>query len=152
MVPMPDAPGSRAGGGLLLAQPVKGLDFSAAGEAAGRVKKTLQQIGVQPSVVRRVAIVTYEVEMNIVIHARQGTLRTAIAPGRVEVVAEDEGPGIADIEQAMEEGFSTAPDQIREMGFGAGMGLPNIRRCSDELSIVSTIGRGVRMRSVISGW
>ncbi|MHB8926801.1 MAG: ATP-binding protein [Bacillota bacterium] len=135
-----------------MAQRVKGLDFSAAGEAAGRVKKTLQQIGVQPSVVRRVAIVTYEVEMNIVIHARRGTLRTAIAPGRVEVVAEDEGPGIADIEQAMEEGFSTAPDQIREMGFGGGMGLPNIRRCSDELSIVSTIGRGVRMRSVISGW
>jgi len=149
---MVDQSDGRPGSGLILSQPVRGLDFSAAGEAAGRVKKTLQQIGVPPAVIRRVAIVAYETEMNIVIHARQGTLRVAIVPGRVEVIAEDEGPGIADIEQAMEEGFSTAPDQIREMGFGAGMGLPNIRRCSDELSIVSAIGRGTRVRSVISGW
>lgn len=149
---MSDALFPGGGNGLVLAHSVKGLDFSAAGEAAGRVKKALQQIGVDPAITRRVAIVIYEAEMNVVIHARLGSVQTNIVPGRVEVVAADEGPGIPDINLAMQEGYSTAPDQVREMGFGAGMGLPNMRRCSDEFSIVSSLGRGLRVRSVISGW
>jgi anti-sigma regulatory factor (Ser/Thr protein kinase) len=131
---------------------VRGLDFSSAGEAAGRIKRALQQIGVPSAVIRRAAIVAYEAEMNIVIHARQGTLRASISPGRIELIAEDEGPGIADIEQAMQEGFSTAPDHIREMGFGAGMGLSNIKRCSSQMTIVSDVGRGTKVTAILTGW
>jgi anti-sigma regulatory factor (Ser/Thr protein kinase) len=93
----------------------------AAGEAAAKVKKTLQQIGMDPDTVRRAAIVAYEAEMNIVIHAHQGVLTALISPECIEIIAEDEGSGIADVDLAMREGFSTAPDEIRELGFGAGM-------------------------------
>lgn len=137
---------------LELSFQVRGLDFSAAGEAAARIKKALQQIGVPSGVIRRAAIVAYESEMNVVIHARQGSLRASITPGSITIIAEDEGPGIADIEQAMQAGFSTAPDNIREMGFGAGMGLPNIKRCSTQLTVISEVGRGTKVTSIISGW
>lgn len=121
---------------------VRGRDFSSAGEAASRLKQALRKVGMDPEVTRRAAIATYEAEMNIVIHAYRGTITASISPGEVLVVADDEGPGIPDIELAMQEGYSTAPEEIREMGFGAGMGLPNIKRCCDDLEIRSEVGKG----------
>jgi len=97
--------------------------------------------------VRRVTVAAFEAEMNIVIHAHRGQLRISISPEKIVVVAEDEGPGIPNIELAMQEGYSTAPPRIREMGFGAGMGLPNIKRCADVLEIRSEVGRGTYLRA-----
>lgn len=128
---------------------VKGGDFLAAGSAAARIKNVLRQLGLSPEVVRRASIVAYEAEMNIVIHAYSGTLKATIEPGRVVLVAEDEGPGIEDIELAMQEGYSTAPERIREMGFGAGMGLPNMKKFSDRLTIDSTVGKGTTVEAII---
>ena len=129
--------------------PLKGGDFEIAGEASSKIKRVLQQIGVRSDVIRRIAISSYEAEMNVIIHAYNGVLRASIFPDRTELVIEDDGPGIADIDLAMQEGYSTAPDHIREMGFGAGMGLPNIARCSDEFAISSVVGEGTRIRLVI---
>ncbi|MEN2983410.1 MAG: CBS domain-containing protein [Dictyoglomaceae bacterium] len=134
---------------LILEYPVLGGDFSSAGMASSTVKKALQQLGVDPSIIRRVAIITYEAEMNIVIHAYRGVLKVFLTPEVIEIIAEDEGPGIPDIELAMQPGYSTAPDNIREMGFGAGMGLPNIKNCSDELRIESIVGKGTKVISKI---
>lgn len=128
---------------------VKGMDFNRAGEAAAKIKKSLQLVGMEVETVKKAVIVAYEAELNIVIHARQGTLSLAVYPDRVEISAEDEGPGIPDISLAMQEGYSTAPDHIREMGFGAGMGLPNINRCSDKLEIESEVNRGTRLKATI---
>jgi len=134
---------------VTLEYPVKGMDFLAAGEASSNIKHTLQLIGFSPEIIRRAAIAAYEAEMNIVIHANEGVLRTVIKPDKIELVAEDTGPGIPDIDLAMKEGYSTAPDHIREMGFGAGMGLPNIKNCADEFIIDSTPGKGTKLRVVI---
>lgn len=120
-----------------------------AGEASSKIKRVLQQIGVRSDVVRRIAISSYEAEMNVIIHAYRGVLRAAIFPDRTELTIDDEGPGIADIDMAMQEGYSTAPDHIREMGFGAGMGLPNMLRCSDEFAIDSVAGEGTKIKIVI---
>lgn len=128
--------------------PVEGGDFAAAGDASSRVKKILQQIGADPEVVRRVAIACYEAEMNVVIHALRGVVALDADTRRVQVVVADEGPGIEDIDQAMLPGFSTASDAIREMGFGAGMGLPNMKTCSSEFEITSTKGVGTTVRMV----
>ncbi len=117
-------------------------DFSRAGEASSSIKKILMQVGSEPSLTRRVAIATYEAEMNIVIHSDGGTISVMIDPKCVMVLAKDNGPGIENIELAMKEGYSTATDRIREMGFGAGMGLSNMKKCSDEFSIESKIGEG----------
>lgn len=136
-------------GSLRLNCPIAGQDFMAAGEAAARIKKTLQQVGIDPDTIRRTTIVVYEAEMNIVIHAHQGSLTALISPERIDIIATDEGPGIIDIDLAMQEGFSTAPDEIRELGFGAGMGLPNIKRNSDKLDIHSTVGVGTVLRATI---
>jgi len=129
--------------------PIKGMDFVTAGEASSNIKHTLQLIGFPPAIIRRVAIAAYEAEMNIVIHGQQGTLTTMINPEKIVLLAQDSGPGIPDIDLAMQEGFSTAPDHIREMGFGAGMGLPNIRNCADEFSLDSEVGKGTTLRVVI---
>lgn len=134
---------------LVLEYPVMGGDFALAGMASSNVKKALQQIGITPDILRRVAVVTYEAEMNIVIHAYRGVLRVRVSPDYIEIIAEDEGPGIPDIDLAMQPGYSTAPDNIREMGFGAGMGLPNIKNSSDELHIESIVGRGTKVYSKI---
>ncbi|MCL6638134.1 MAG: ATP-binding protein [Firmicutes bacterium] len=128
---------------------VTGMDFTTAGEAAAKIKTTLQQIGIAPGIIRRTVVVAYEAELNIVIHAYKGTLKSFIAPDSIEMVAEDEGPGILDIALAMQEGYSTAPEHIRQMGFGAGMGLPNIQKCADELDIRSEVGKGTRLKAVI---
>jgi len=124
-------------------------DFVRAGHASSRLKTTLSRLGVNPRIVRRVAIAAYEAEMNIVIYTDGGELIAEVDPQRVHLLAIDRGPGIPDIEKAMEPGFSTAPDWVREMGFGAGMGLPNIKNCADEMHLESTLGVGTRLEVVI---
>lgn len=121
-------------------------DFAKAGDASSRVKRILQQIGAGPEIVRRVAVACYEAEMNVVIHAHGGIVTLDADLQAITVTVEDEGPGIEDIDQAMTPGFSTAPDSVREMGFGAGMGLPNMKSCSSELHIESERGVGTKVR------
>ncbi len=124
---------------------VSGDDFTRAGEASGKIKNTLKELGFNPETVRNVAIAMYEAEINLVIHAGGGEIDVEISPEAVTAVFKDEGPGIADVEKAMQEGFSTAPDNVRNLGFGAGMGLPNIKRYSDEMDLQSTVGVGTVM-------
>ena len=124
---------------------VPGDDFTQAGAASSAVKVKLKQLGFDPGVVRRVAIAMYEGEINMVIHAGGGEADVDIQPDRVVIVLTDHGPGIPDVEQAMQEGWSTAPDQVRSLGFGAGMGLPNIKKYTDQLDIETEIGKGTRM-------
>lgn len=128
---------------------VKGGDFEHAGEASSRLKKTLTRLGLAPRVVRRVAIASYEAEMNIVIYAEEGEIVAEVSPDRIRILATDRGPGIPDIEKAMEPGFSTAPEWVRELGFGAGMGLPNIQNCADEMKLESEVGMGTRLEVFI---
>jgi serine/threonine-protein kinase RsbT len=135
---------------MRLTYDVVGNDFNSAGKAAEQAKRVLKQIGVDPSVIRKVSIAAYEAEMNIVIHAYKGKLLFSITPAYVELIAEDQGPGISDIQRALEEGYSTAPDRIRELGFGAGMGLPNMKRFTDIFEIDSVIGKGTKVRMVIN--
>jgi len=130
--------------------PVKGGNFSEAGEAASKIKGVLKQIGVPYEVIRRVAIASYEAEMNIVAHAIDGNIYADIDPEEISVTARDRGPGIPDIEQAMVEGFSTASAKIREMGFGAGMGLPNIKKAVDWMNIESKTGESTTLQFKIS--
>ena len=112
---------------------VPGDDFTRAGEASGLTKKRLKVLGYNPDAIRKVAIAMYEAEINMVIHADGGFCDVDIYPDRVEVLLSDHGPGIPDVEKAMQEGFSTAPDNVRNLGFGAGMGLPNMKRYTDEM-------------------
>ena len=128
---------------------VQGGDFIHAGEVSSRIKAILKDIGMSHDIIRRVAIATYEAEMNVVCYARQAAFHLAITPDRLMVIADDEGQGIPDIEQAMQEGFSTSTREIKEMGFGAGMGLPNIKRNTDELLISSVVNEGTRVAMVI---
>lgn len=133
---------------IVLKYNVPGDDFTRAGEASGLVKSQLKQMGVAPDVVRRVAIAMYEGEINMVIHANGGTIEVYITPDYIEMVLKDKGPGIPDIEQAMTAGYSTAPDNVRNLGFGAGMGLPNMKKYSDEMNIKTeiSVGTTVTMR------
>ncbi|MBP6454797.1 Serine/threonine-protein kinase RsbT [bioreactor metagenome] len=124
---------------------VEGGDFTAAGNASSQIKKMLKQLNVDPRVVKRVVIALYEAEVNIVAHAYRGVITAEILPSGVRLKLADEGPGIPDIEQAMTPGFSTASAQVREMGFGAGMGLPNISENADEFRIESEVGKGTTL-------
>lgn len=124
-------------------------DFSLAGEASSNVKKILNQLGVDPQTVKRVAIAMYEAEINAVIHANGGVADVEIGKGKVIVRIIDEGPGIPDLELAMQEGYSTASDSIRELGFGAGMGLPNIKRYADKLDIKTDVGKGTSVEITV---
>lgn len=117
-------------------------DFTRAGEASSDVKSKLKQMGVSPDAVRKVAISMYEGEINMVIHANGGTIDVIISPEDVFIILKDVGPGIQDVELAMQAGWSTAPDNIRSLGFGAGMGLPNMKKYSDEMHIETVIGVG----------
>ncbi len=125
-------------------------DFACAGEASASTKKALKQLGVNPETIRRVAIAMYEGEINMVIHANGGTADVEITPSMVKIILDDNGPGIHDIEQAMQEGYSTATDSIRSLGFGAGMGLPNMKKYTDELKITSEVGTGTKVELVIN--
>jgi anti-sigma regulatory factor (Ser/Thr protein kinase) len=124
---------------------VLGRDFSNAGKVSTSIKETLKRLGVKPAVVRRAAIVSYEAEMNLVMYAARGTVSLSVSPEEIILSIEDEGPGIPNIALAMQEGYSTATSEMREMGFGAGMGLPNIKRNADEFDIQSEVGRGTRL-------
>jgi len=124
-------------------------DFTHAGEASSKVKAALKQLGYNPDAIRRVAIAMYEGEINMVIHANGGVAQVEIYPDRVEVLLDDVGPGIKDVAQAMQEGFSTAPDEVRALGFGAGMGLSNIQKYTDDMRIESQVGVGTNMYMTI---
>lgn len=121
---------------------VDGENFTSAGQASVQVKKNLRQLGLTPEIIRRVSIAMYEGEINMVIHAGGGMADVTVNEETIEIVLTDHGPGIKDIDQAMQEGFSTAPDSIRQLGFGAGMGLPNMKRYTDDMVIKSTVGVG----------
>lgn len=124
---------------------VDGEDFTSAGQASVQVKKSLRQLGILPEIIRKVSIAMYEGEINMVIHAGGGEADVLIFEDRIEIHLSDRGPGIADIDLAMQEGFSTAPDNIRTLGFGAGMGLPNMKRYTDSMQIDSALGEGTRI-------
>ena len=124
---------------------VPGDDFTRAGEASADLKARLKKLGIPADAVRKVAIALYEGEINLAIHAGGGEADVEILPDRVSMVLTDHGPGIPDVEQAMQEGWSTAPDNVRSLGFGAGMGLPNIKKYTDYMDIKTEIGKGTRM-------
>ncbi|MFH1012080.1 MAG: CBS domain-containing protein [bacterium] len=134
---------------LIFQYEVAGKDFSRAGRTSSGLKKTLRRLGIPPKIIRRVAIATYEAEMNIVVFTDGGEIIARVTPQEIRVEAVDSGPGIADINKAMEPGFSTAPDWVRNLGFGAGMGLTNIQQCADVMNLESTIGRGTRLEIAV---
>jgi anti-sigma regulatory factor (Ser/Thr protein kinase) len=128
---------------------IRGADFVNAGEAASGTKKALSRLGVSPAAVKRAAIAMYEAEINAVIHAGGGKAEVEIYPDHIVIQIIDHGPGIPDVDLAMQEGWSTAPDIAREMGFGAGMGLPNIKKNADEMSITTEISKGTTVTIVV---
>ena len=135
---------------LLLNFIIERGNFLTAGNVSSKIKKILQSIGLENSLIRKISIATYEAEMNLVIHSLGGNIKAYIDENKVTIEVEDTGPGIKDIDLAMTEGYSTATNEIREMGFGAGMGLPNIKRCSDEFQISSTMDVGTKIKMVFN--
>lgn len=129
---------------------VDGDNFLVAGEASTSLKRTLKQLGVDAALIRKISICMYEAEMNMVIHAYGGVIDVDISSDRVHIILKDKGPGIPDIDLAMKEGYSTATHKIRELGFGAGMGLPNMKRCSDCLDIQSEVGVGTTVAITVN--
>jgi anti-sigma regulatory factor (Ser/Thr protein kinase) len=129
---------------------VSGDDLAYTGKASTEVKKILARLGVPPENIRRTAIIMYEGETNLTIHAGGGVVDVDISPQRIEVVMEDHGPGIADLELAMSDGYSTAPEWVREQGFGAGMGLSNMKKNADGFDITTEVGVGTRIVMVIN--
>ncbi len=127
---------------LIFTYIIDGDDFTRAGEASSSVKNKLKMLGVPGEVIRKVAIAMYEGEINMVIHANGGTITVTISDNDITMVLSDSGPGIPDVDQAMQEGFSTAREEVRSLGFGAGMGLPNMKRFTDEMTIDTVIGEG----------
>ena len=124
---------------------IDGENFTSAGEASVRIKKLLREMGFSPDVIRRVSVAMYEGEINMVIHARGGVAEVIVSEEYIEIVLDDKGPGIIDIDKAMQAGYSTASDTVRSLGFGAGMGLPNMKKNSDSMEITSTVGVGTRI-------
>jgi anti-sigma regulatory factor (Ser/Thr protein kinase) len=129
--------------------PVKGGDFAKAGAVACRIKDLLKELGLDAPIVRRAAIASYEAEMNVIMYAWEGRVKLAVSPGEVRITVDDSGPGIPDVDLAMTEGYSTATPEMRELGFGAGMGLPNIRKNADAFRIESWAGRGTHLEITI---
>ena len=124
-------------------------DFTRAGEASSDVKGKLKQLGVSPEAIRKVAIAMYEGEINMVIHAKGGEITVEITPARIKMILADVGPGIPDVDQAMKAGYSTAPDEVRSLGFGAGMGLPNMKKYTDSMTIDTVIGVGTTITMTV---
>ena len=129
---------------------VDGDDFTSAGQASVQVKKNLRSLGISPEIIRKVSIAMYEGEINMVIPAGGGEADVLVFEDRIEIHLCDDGPGIANIDLAMQEGFSTAPDNIRSLGFGAGMGLPNMKRYSDSINIDSALGKGTKILMTVN--
>jgi anti-sigma regulatory factor (Ser/Thr protein kinase) len=130
--------------------PVKGGDFAKAGSVACRIKELLKELGLDTQTVRRAAIASYEAEMNVIMYAWEGWMKLAVSPGKVRIIVDDQGPGIPNIDLAMTEGYSTATREMRELGFGAGMGLPNIKKNADTFRIDSEVGRGTHLEIIIN--
>ena len=129
---------------------IDGDNFTSAGEASVKIKKLLREMGFSPDTIRRVSVAMYEGEINMVIHANGGSADVNVSPDKIEIILADSGPGIKNIELAMQEGYSTAPDNIRSLGFGAGMGLPNMKRYTDEMRIESEVGRGTTIYMTVN--
>jgi len=129
---------------------ILGRDFLEAGNVSTEIKRMLNELGVNREIVRRVAIATYEAEMNVVMYAREATVTVELTPHHIKIVVDDRGPGIPDVTLAMQEGYSTATKEMREMGFGAGMGLPNIKKNADKFNIGSVVGKGTRLDIVVN--
>ena len=134
---------------LVFRYDVDGGNFTSAGQASVQVKKNLRQLGIDPETIRRVSIAMYEGEINMVIHAGGGEAEVIVSDSSITIILKDTGPGIANIEQAMQEGFSPAPDNIRSLGFGAGMGLPNMKRYTDRMEIDSAVGVGTTITMAV---
>ena len=134
---------------IVLQYQVPGDDFTRAGEASADLKARLKRLGFPAAAVRKAAISLYEGEINLAIHAGGGEIRVEVIPERIEMWLDDEGPGIPDIALAMSEGYSTAPDEVRSLGFGAGMGLPNMKKYTDSFEITSEFGRGTHIRMAV---
>ena len=134
---------------IVLTYDISADDFTRAGEASSDVKRKLKQMGVDPEAIRKVAIAMYEGEINMVIHASGGLITVEITPQQIKMILADVGPGIPDVELAMQAGYSTAPDEVRSLGFGAGMGLPNMKKYSDVLEVDTTLGVGTTVRMVV---
>ncbi len=128
---------------------IQGKDYYDAGKASTEIKAILSRVGIDQGIIRRVAIAAYEAEMNVVMYARQGLMTIKVASESIKITIDDDGPGIPDVDLAMKEGYSTATDDMREMGFGAGMGLPNIKRNADEFRLESAVGVGTRLEIII---
>jgi len=128
---------------------IDGDNFTSAGEASVRIKKMLREMGFSAEVIRRVSVAMYEGEINMVIHADGGTADVNVYGDKIEIILADQGPGIPNIDLAMQEGYSTAPDNIRSLGFGAGMGLPNMKRYTDDMKIESEVGKGTTIYMTI---
>lgn len=135
---------------ITLKYKVSGDDFTRAGEASSDVKGKLKQMGVSPDAVRKVAIAMYEGEINMVIHARGGEITVEITPETIKMELADVGPGIPDVELAMQAGYSTAPDEVRSLGFGAGMGLPNMKKYTDEMTVETELGVGTKITMLVN--
>lgn len=131
---------------LIFQYTVKAKDFKLAGRVSSGLKKNLARLGIHPNIVRRAAIASYEAEMNVVIYSDGGEITVEVKPDMINIDIKDSGPGISDVKKAFEPGYSTAPDWVRELGFGAGMGLANIKKCADELDLSSTVGKGTHLR------
>ena len=129
---------------------IDGDNFTSAGEASVRIKKSLRDMGFTPDVIRRVSVAMYEGEINMVIHANGGAADVNVYVDKIEIILTDNGPGISDIELAMQEGYSTAPDNIRSLGFGAGMGLPNMKNYTDDMRIESEVGKGTTIYMTVN--
>ena len=129
---------------------IDGENFTSAGEASVRIKKLLREMGFTPDTIRRVSVAMYEGEINMVIHANGGTADVNVYVDHIEIILSDNGPGISDISLAMQEGYSTAPDNIRSLGFGAGMGLPNMKRYTDDMKIESEVGKGTTIYMTVN--
>lgn len=129
---------------------ISGDDFSLAGEASSNFKSVMKKLGVSPDAVRRISIAMYEAEINTIIHGGGGECEAEILPSKISVTFRDEGPGIANLDLAMQEGYSTACDKIRELGFGAGMGLPNIKKYTDEMHIDTAPGKGTTITLIVN--
>jgi CBS domain-containing protein/anti-sigma regulatory factor (Ser/Thr protein kinase) len=134
---------------LVFRYSVAGKDISKGGEASSKLKRNLGYLGIHPNIVRRVAIATYEAEMNLIIYGGGGEIEARLDSSTIRIQVSDNGPGIPDIEQALKPGYSTASDWVRELGFGAGMGLPNIKNCAEQFNLESTVGAGTRLSITI---
>ncbi len=134
---------------IVLTYDISADDFTRAGEASSDVKRKLKQMGVDPEAIRKVAIAMYEGEINMVIHAKGGLITVEMTPQQIKMILADVGPGIPDVELAMQAGYSTAPDEIRSLGFGAGMGLPNMKKYSDEMEIDTRLGEGSTITMIV---